>query len=182
MSHALRDLRGDPFALLLELDAHLRRRLGGRQRPADDAWQGLAVRIARQWLLVPQADVREVLAPPRCTRVPNAQPWLAGVGKVRGRLLTVVDAGRRSGASASAASAGARALLLRSDRSPLLFLVDEIAGHQAFGAAEQASVVQPVGGIPAACLLGAFCRDGRQWPVLSLHRWAQSEALRSAGA
>jgi hypothetical protein len=43
--------------------------------------------------------------------------------------------------------------------------------------------VAPEAGNDAAgpYLLGGFAREGRQWPVLSLHRLAQSEALRRAG-
>lgn len=81
MSGDLRELRGDPFGLLAELDRRLR---AARQQGASGAaaWQGLGVRVGPLWCALPRADVREVIAPPPLTRVPGARPWLIGLAKI----------------------------------------------------------------------------------------------------
>lgn len=176
----LRALRRDPFELLLAMDRRLRAaRLdlaaGNRQ-----AWQGLAFRLGPLWLVSPKDDVREVIQPPRVTRVPNGKPWLAGVANVRGTLLTLVDLGKLFG-SAVAPSRSTRVLVLNSERTPAGFLVDEVAGYRQFEPADQAAPEVDFSDPSAPFLLGGFAREGRAWRVLSLHRLAQSEVLRRAG-
>ncbi|MGQ0699942.1 MAG: chemotaxis protein CheW [Panacagrimonas sp.] len=179
MSRSLRELRTDPFALLLELDARLRALRVDAAAASLDVWQGLAFRCGEHWVLAPRDDVREVIPTPRRTRVPNAATWLAGVANVRGNLLTVVDLGLLFGTAASAERASSRALVLNSDRVSLAFLADEVAGHRQFAAAEQCAAQD---GAMTPHVLGGFHREGRDWQVLSLHRLAQSDLLRRAGA
>ncbi|WP_420467801.1 chemotaxis protein CheW [Panacagrimonas sp.] len=181
MSAALRSLRAQPFHLLLELDRRLRAARSDSADGSADVWQGLAFRLGERWLVAPKDDVREVIPPPRLTRVPNARPWLAGVANVRGSLLTVVDSGRLLGDEASGDKRTARVLVLNSERLPAGFLVDEVAGYRQFTVREQADLERSEQDPSAPYLLGGFQREGRVWPVLSLHRLAQSDALRRAG-
>lgn len=181
MSAALRALRGDPYRLLQELDRRLRASRAQGAEGGTDVWQGLAFRLGERWMVTPKDDVREVIPPPRLTRVPNARPWLAGVANVRGSLLTVVDSGRLLGEEPSAEQRTARVLVLNSERLPAGFLVDEVAGYRQFTVHEQAAAPEAGNDAAGPYLLGGFAREGRQWPVLSLHRLAQSEALRRAG-
>lgn len=181
MSASLRSLRDRPFELLLELDRRLRAQRAQAGSGDADLWQGLAFRNGAQWWVAPREDVREVIQPPRLTRVPNAQPWLPGVANVRGALLTLVDLRRLFGTGEGEISRTTRVLVLNSERQPLGFLVDEVAGYRHFSAREQADAALPPQDPAAACVLGAFAREGRSWRVLSLHRLAQSATLRRAG-
>lgn len=181
MSASLRALRAQPYLLLVELDRRLRARRAEGGQSGADIWQGLAFRLGERWMVTPKDDVREVIPPPRLTRVPNALPWLAGVANVRGSLLTVVDSGRLLGSGSSGEQRTARVLVLNSERLPAGFLVDEVAGYRQFTVSEQAPSVVRGDEAVAPYLLGGFSREGRRWPVLSLHRLAQSETLRRAG-
>lgn len=181
MSAALRELREDPYRLLAELDRRLRAMRADVATGDREIWQGLAFRQGTRWMLTPKDDVREVIPPPRVTRVPNSKPWLAGVANVRGSLLTLVDLGLLGGGEGSAGGRTARALVLNSDQMQTGFLVDEVAGYRQFTAAEQASAPPAPDDLLAPFVLGGFMREGRAWQVLSLHRLAQSETLRRAG-
>ena len=181
MSEELRALRAQPFLLLLELDRRLRAMRAGGAEGGVDVWQGLAFRLGERWLVTPKDDVREVIPPPRLTRVPNARPWLSGVANVRGSLLTVVDSGRLLSEQASGEKRTARVLVLNSERLPAGFLVDEVAGYRQFTVRDQGRMQTAQTDAAAPYLLGCFQRDGRIWPVLSLHRLAQADVLRRAG-
>lgn len=181
MSARLRDLRDDPYRLLAELDRRLRARRADAAGGSSEVWQGLAFRQGERWMLAPKDDVREVIPPPRLTRVPNARPWLAGVANVRGSLLTLIDLGLLCGDEGSAGGRAARVLVLNSDQMPAGFLVDEVAGYRQFTVGEQATAPAAVSETMAPYVLGGFQREGRDWPVLSLHRLAQSDTLRRAG-
>lgn len=181
MTDSLRALRGEPFRLLAELDRRLRIARSDAAGSSSEIWQGLAFRNGERWVVAPKDDVREVIQPPRVTRIPNARPWLAGVANVRGSLLTLVDLGRLFGGEGSRATRTARVLVLNSDQTPAGFLVDEVAGYRQFTAAEQAPPELPENDAMAPFVLGGFRREGRAWQVLSLHKLAQSETLRRAG-
>ena len=101
MSTELRALRDDPYAILERIEERLqaaRLDAGGGQA---QSWTGLGFRLGANWFVAPREDVREVIAPPRTTRVPNAQPWLCGLANVRGELLAIVDLPRFFGAGRS---------------------------------------------------------------------------------
>lgn len=182
MSVALRSLRGDPFQLLVELDRRLRAMHADGSRAAANVWGGLAFRHGQRWLLAPKEDVREVIAVPRASRVPNAKPWLVGVANVRGKLLTLVDFGRLfGGEGVLAGDRNARVLVLNSDSYPIGYLVDEVAGYRQFTVAEQCPPNLPPADPMASFLLGGFLREGRAWLVLSLHQLSQSETVRRGG-
>lgn len=182
MSAVLRELRGDPFELLLALDRRLRAMRVDAAGGGAEIWQGLAFRHGDRWVVAPKDDVREVIPPPRYTRVPNAKPWVAGVANVRGSLLTLIDLGRLFGGEGGVPnSRTTRALVLNSDHMPVGFLVDEVAGYRQFTVAEQSRPNLAEGDAMAPYVLGGFRREGRAWQVLSLHKLAQSDLLRRAG-
>src|SRR5436190_18481 len=87
----LRELRGDPFEQLQRLETRLRAARVDSASGQALTWVGLGFRLDTLWLAAPRDDVREVIPPPKTTRVPNAKPWLAGLANVRGELLTIVD-------------------------------------------------------------------------------------------
>jgi twitching motility protein PilI len=178
----LRAFAAQPFQLLRELDRRLK---GARLDAATgeaNVWPGLAFRIGEYWLVTPRTDVREVIQPPRLSRVPNSRPWLSGVANVRGNLLTVVNTGQLLGLPVTGEGRAARVLVLNSERMPVGFVVDEVAGYRQFAPADQRPREAAVDESPLGpCVLGGFQRDGRSWLAFSLHRLAQSEPLRQAG-
>lgn len=54
-------------------------------------WSGIAFEILGQYFVAPLGEVFEVIYLPKCTSVPNAQPWVVGLANIRGRLLSILD-------------------------------------------------------------------------------------------
>lgn len=178
-SAELRELRDDPFALLAAIESRLQLDRGGDQGRAQH-WTGLGFRLGGTWFVAPRDEVREVIAPPPATRVPNAHDWLGGIANVRGELLAIIDLGRYFEQPPPADPRGRRVLVLNSKQLPAGLVVDEIAGYRQFAAAEQRNEMKFDLGMFAPYLLGAFVRDGQPWYAFSLLRLAQSEGFRAA--
>jgi twitching motility protein PilI len=181
MGAELRQIRDDPFEQLLQLESRLRLARLDIVAGQTETWTGLGFRMGDLWFVVPKEEVREVINPPPVTRVPNARPWLTGVANVRGGLLTVLDLHQFLGEPAAQPGRLQRVLVLNSERLPVGFLVDEVAGQRQFVPQEQRR--EPVPGSEAygPYLLGAFVREGQTWLVCSLHKITQSDVFKHAG-
>jgi twitching motility protein PilI len=180
VSTELRKLRDRPFELLVGLDDQLR--AARFEAAAGQVWTGLAFRIGDDGFVAPREDVREVLPPPELTHIPAAQDWLLGVANVRGSLLPVCDLRLLAGYPVSPRTRSSRVIVLNSDRVPLGFLVDEVAGHRQFVPVDQKHRLADEAPAPLAdWLLGAFVRDGEAWRILSLQKLSRAETLAQAG-
>lgn len=183
MSAALTGLEAEPqpFDLLLELETQLRAARLELSVGQAQAWTGLAFRLRERWMVAPREDVREVIPPPRLTRVPGARGWFLGVANVRGNLLPVTDLGLWFEQPPPSPSRNQRVLVFNSDRVPAGFLVDEVVGHRAFAPADQRHELGHGAGAVEPYLLGAFRREGRDWLALSLHKLTRAPAFVAAG-
>lgn len=181
MSAELRDLRDDPFEQLVQLESRLRAARLDVAAGQALTWIGLGFRINKLWMAAPREDVREVIPPPRTTRVPNGRTWLTGVANVRGELLAIVDLRQLLGMPHAEEPHAQRVLVFNSDTVPAGFLVDEVVGYRQFAPNEQRREV--VDDAPALkdYLLGGFVRDGQPWYALSLHKVADSDTFKHAG-
>lgn len=182
MSAELRALRDRPFDQLLQLETQLRAARLDVAAGQAQTWIGLGFRLNDRWMAVPRDDVREVIAPPKTTRVPNARAWLTGIANVRGELLTIVDTRQLLSLPAHDEPRGQRVLVLNSDRVPVGFLVDEVAGYRQFTPNEQRRELVESDSALAPYALGGFVRDGQPWLALSLHKIAGSDSFKHAGA
>jgi twitching motility protein PilI len=181
MSEELRALRNDPFEQLLRLEASSRAARLDVAAGQAQTWGGLGFRLNDIWLAAPRDDVREVIVPPRLTRVPNVRAWLLGVANVRGSLLTIIDLRQFLGLPALDERRGQRVLVFNSEQYPAGFLVDEVAGHRQFVMHEQRREMVGGSGSFAPYLLSAFVRDGQPWLAFSLHKVAGSDTFKHAG-
>jgi twitching motility protein PilI len=182
MNAELRSLRDDPFGQLVELEARLRAARLDSTAGQAQVWTGLGFRVAEQWMVAPREDVREVAVPPRLTRVPNARPWLLGIANVRGGLLPVIDLQQLLGGAVTAETRTSRVLVFNSERMPLGYLVDEVAGYRPFSVNEQRrELIDSANDETRPWLLGGFVREGQPWLAFSLHKLAQSDVLKQAG-
>lgn len=177
----LRTLRDDPFELLAQLEERLRAARLDFTAGQQESWIGLGFRLGAGWMVAPREEVREVIVPPALTRVPRTRPWFNGVANVRGNLLPVVDLQQLIVGQAHAPGDRARVLVLNSDKVPVGFLVDEVAGYRQFVPSDQRHALVENSGPVQPYLLGAFERDGRAWHAFSLHKVAQSETFKLAG-
>lgn len=181
MREDLRAYRDRPFDLLLRFEAQVRAARVDLAAGAAESWTGLGFRLGEEWLLAPQEEVREVIPLPPLTRVPNARAWLLGIANVRGSLLTVLDLHQVVGQGPPLPQRMQRVLVLKSARLPVGLLVDEVSGYRPFQPEEQCRRVRAEGDPLAACELGSFHRDGRDWRVISLHQLASGDGVRQAG-
>lgn len=177
----LKELRYDPFELLRQLESRLRSARVDSVSGQALTWIGLGFRLGGQWLAAPREDVREVIPPPKVTRIPNAQPWMSGLANVRGELLTIIDLRQLLGMPRAEEMRAQRVMVLNSTEVPAGFLVDEVAGYRQFAPEEQRRELLSGAGALGSYLLGGFVRQGQPWLAMSLHKVAQSDGFRHAG-
>ncbi|MGL4690855.1 MAG: chemotaxis protein CheW, partial [Stenotrophomonas maltophilia] len=53
---------------------------------SQDLWRGVGYRVGKRRLVSDFREVVEIVPMPPITPVPGAQPWLLGVGNLRGNL------------------------------------------------------------------------------------------------
>ena len=58
---------------------------------AQDQYRGVGYRVGKRRLISNFGEVVEIVPMPPVTPVPGAQPWLLGIGNLRGNLFPVVD-------------------------------------------------------------------------------------------
>ncbi len=73
---------------------------------------------------VPIGKVKEIVKVPEITSVPDTPEFLNGIINLRGRLVPVIDMGKRMGMSSSAVKKSKRVLVLELDGSMVGLLVD----------------------------------------------------------
>lgn len=66
----------------------------------DKHLQIVGLRVGKETLGIPISLVREIVRVPDITPVPNAPPYIEGVINLRGRIIAVMDLGKRFGQSA----------------------------------------------------------------------------------
>lgn len=182
---SLKELIGEPFALLLEMERRAKETIARRQGASDavEEWIGVAFRLGSERFVTARADVREVLpAPEHITRVPGAKPWLRGIANVRGQLLTIVDLKAFLGAGPIHADRRARMLMLASREVPTAVIVDEVLGFRRFPATEF-SQLAPVTDIRCEhYLTGIWRRESDSYPLFDMGRLLEDPSFLNAGA
>lgn len=96
----------------------------------------LVFELAQQRYALPVARVREVLPRVSLTSIPEAPATVAGVLRLRGALLPVVDLRRRLGLPSVEPEIGHRIVIALVAGDPIGVLVDEVEGLASVGAHE----------------------------------------------
>lgn len=97
-------------------------------------WRGVGFFLAGQRLVVNMSDVREILQPPKLTKVPGVRSWVLGVANVRGRLVPVMDLAGLVGIPSRANWRSRRVLIVEKENYLCGLLVDAVLGMQQFSA------------------------------------------------
>lgn len=183
-SSELRELAGNPFELLLEMERRSRAAATGKTQTAEEPAEqvGIGVRIGNESFLVPREEVREVLTvPPGVARVPGARSWLRGLANIRGQLLPLIDLKHFFGGGVSANSRHARVLSVNHRDVPAGLLVDEVLGFRRFAESDHRDEVPSTEIRCERYLHGCYARADETWPFLSLKDLVESdEFLRAA--
>jgi len=88
----------------------------------------LSFRLGGEEYVLPVDDVREVLKSRELTIVPNSPPHVLGVTSIRGRVLPVIDLGRRLGLPPAVRDEKARIIIISPDDEDAGIMVDRVTG------------------------------------------------------
>lgn len=181
----IRELRGQPFALLTELERRARAAVAGQERAAgiEREWVGVGFRLGGERFLAARRDVREVLPfPDHVTRVPGAKSWVVGLANVRGHLLPLLDLKLFLGGGPIEAERNTRVLTVNNREVPAGLVVDEVFGFRRFQDHEHTDAWPPTIIRCEKFLAGAYRREGESWPVFSLQTLVESPQFLQAAA
>ena len=149
---------------------------------AQDLWRGVGFRVGQRRLVSDFREVVEIVPMPPVTPVPCAQPWLLGIGNLRGNLFPVVDLKLFLEGERTVLHEGQRVLVMRQQGGDVALTIDELYGQRSFGE-EQAIDATPLAqGRYAHFVDRAFHSDGADWSVFSLSRLARTPEFRQAAA
>ncbi|WP_372015637.1 chemotaxis protein CheW [Pseudoxanthomonas sp. 10H] len=173
-----------PFDILADYEQ--RSLLHAVQLPArelgPETWRGVGYRVGNHRLVSQFGEVVEILSMPPVTPVPGAQPWLLGIGNLRGNLFPVVDLKLFLEGERTVLHEGQRVLVMRQQGGDVALTIDELYGQRSFGE-EQAIDPAPLAqGRYAHFVDRAFHSDGADWSVFSLSRLARTPEFRQAAA
>lgn len=119
---------------------------------------------------------------PPVTPVPGAQPWLLGVGNLRGNLFPVIDLKQFLEGRRTVLQEGQRVLIMRQSGGDVALTIDELYGQRSF---EQAQAVEPgelAQGRYAHFIDRAFRNETQDWGVFSLALLSRTPEFRQAAA
>ena len=86
----------------------------------------VSVVVADHAFGIPVEHVRDVLLPPRMTRIPLAPPEVAGMLNLRGRIVVAIDLRRRLGLDPAPAGARGMCVVVEHEGELYSFLVDTV--------------------------------------------------------
>lgn len=91
-----------------------------------DTVEFVTVTIAGQLLGIPILSVEDVLGPQKISQIPRANPAVAGVLNLRGRIVTAIDVRRRLGLPPTDSNAASMSVVVEHDREPYSLLIDSV--------------------------------------------------------
>ena len=138
--------------------------------------QAIAVEVAHHRLLIPMAQVAEVVDLPPTTRLPGTASWLIGVANVRGEILPVVDLGLFLGNPASSANRRCKVVSFQRAGLNLGAVVDRVVGMRQLDGLDAASASSDaeISALTSATLM----LNAEAWGVLDLDRLVHSDQFK----
>lgn len=94
--------------------------------PTSDNVEFVTVTIAGQLLGIPILSVEDVLGPQKISQIPKADPAVAGVLNLRGRIVTAIDVRRRLGLPPIESNSTLMSVVVEHDREPYSLLIDSV--------------------------------------------------------
>ena len=176
--------RRDPFAMLLDFEQRSLAHVAGlpEQFDAPGLWRGVGYRIGRHRLASAFDEVLEILPMPQVTPVPGAQPWMLGVGNVRGNLLPIVDLKQFLEAERTVLHETQRVLLVRQPDGDVAVTIDELYGQRTFHEEQRIEPGELAEGRYGHFVERAYRLADQDWGVFSLGRLARTPEFRQAAA
>ncbi|HEL2980751.1 TPA: chemotaxis protein CheW [Stenotrophomonas maltophilia] len=149
---------------------------------AQDLWRGVGYRVGQRRLVSDFREVVEIVPMPPVTPVPCAQPWLLGVGNLRGNLFPVVDLKHFLEGTRTVQQEGQRVLIMRQAGGDVALTIDELFGQRSFELDQQIAAGTLAEGRYGHFVDHAFHADGHDWGVFSLSLLSRTPEFRQAAA
>ena len=149
---------------------------------AQDQYRGVGYRVGKRRLISNFGEVVEIVPMPPVTPVPGAQPWLLGIGNLRGNLFPVVDLKQFLEGERTVLHEGQRVLVVRQPGGDVAITIDEMYGQRSFVDAQGIDVAPVADGRYAHFVDRAYRMNDQDWGVFSLERLARTPEFRQAAA
>lgn len=149
---------------------------------SQDIWRGVGYRVGSRRLVSDFREVVEIVPMPPVTPVPGAQPWLLGVGNLRGALFPVVDLKYFLEGQRTVQQEGHRVLIMRQSGGDVALSIDELYGQRGFNASQQVPAGDIAQGRYGHFVERAFHEGGHDWGVFSLSLLSRTPEFRQAAA
>jgi twitching motility protein PilI len=171
-----------PFDILAEYErrslAHAVA-LPAREAVAEQ-WRGVGYRVGQRRLVSGFEDVVEIVPLPPMTPVPGAQPWLLGIGNLRGNLFPVIDLKHFLEGERTVLHEGQRVLVMRQAGGDVALTIDELFGQRSFTDSQRIEPGSLAEGRYAHFVERAFHGDEHDWGVFALSLLARTPEFRQA--
>ncbi|HZF98478.1 MAG TPA: chemotaxis protein CheW [Pseudoxanthomonas sp.] len=150
------------------------------QEIAHDQWRGVGYRIGQRRLASNFEDVVEIVPLPPITPVPGAQPWLLGIGNLRGNLFPVIDLKHFLEGEHTVPHDGQRVLIIRQAGGDVALTIDELYGQRGFSHGQEVDPGRLAEGRYAHFVRRAFRVGEHEWGVFALSLLARTPEFRQA--
>lgn len=145
-------------------------------------WRGVGYRVGKRRLVSDFREVVEIVPLPPVTPIPGAQPWLLGLGNLRGQLFPVVDLKQFMEGQRTVVHEGQRVLIMRQAGGDVALAIDELYGQRSFEPSQAISPGDLAEGRYAYFVDRAFRSDVQEWGVFSLAMLSRTPEFRQAAA
>ena len=149
---------------------------------AQDQYRGVGYRVGKRRLISNFGEVVEIVPMPPVTPVPGAQPWLLGIGNLRGNLFPVVDLKQFLEGERTVLHEGQRVLVVRQPGGDVAVTIDELYGQRSFVEEQGIDADAVADGRYAHFVDRAYRMNDQDWGVFSLDRLARTPEFRQAAA
>ena len=149
---------------------------------AQDQYRGVGYRVGKRRLISNFGEVVEIVPMPPVTPVPGAQPWLLGIGNLRGNLFPVVDLKQFLEGERTVLHEGQRVLVVRQPGGNVAVTIDELFGQRSFVEEQKIAAAPLADGRYANFVERAYRLGDHEWGVFSLDRLARTPEFRQAAA
>ena len=147
---------------------------------AVEQWRGVGYRVGQRRLVSGFEDVVEIVPLPPTTPVPGAQPWLLGIGNLRGNLFPVIDLKHFLEGERTVLHEGQRVLVVRQVGGDVALTIDELYGQRSFTEEQGIEPGSLAEGRYAHFVERAFHGDEHDWGVFALSLLARTPEFRQA--
>jgi twitching motility protein PilI len=147
---------------------------------APDQWRGVGYRVGQRRFVSNFGEVVEIVPLPPMTPVPGAQPWLLGIGNLRGNLFPVIDLKQFLEGERTVLHEGQRVLVMRQPGGDVALTIDELFGQRSFSEAQKTEPGSLAEGRYAHFVDRAFHGDEHDWGVFALSLLARTPEFRQA--